>query len=113
MPARSPARWLAPVALVTCAVAVFAIVSSGPSDDAGTDGATTSERPASQRSTSSQRRRSSSRRSTRRRAYTVRAGDTLSAIAEKTDVPLSELQALNPDLDSQSLQTGQRVKLAP
>lgn len=113
MSARSPARWLAPVALVTCAVAVFAIVSSGTSEDAGTDGATTSERPASERSTSSQRRRSSSRRSTRRRTYTVKPGDTLSAIAEKTGVPLSELQALNPDLDSQSLQTGQKVKLAP
>lgn len=113
MPARSPARWLAPVALVTCAVAVFAIVTSGPSNEAGSDGATTSEQPASERSTTSQRRSSSSRRSSRRSTYTVKPGDTLSAIAEKTGVPLSELQALNPDLDSQSLQTGQKIKLAP
>jgi LysM repeat protein len=113
MPARSHARWLAPVALVACAVAVFAIVTSGPSGDGGSDRTSTSQRPASERTTSSQRRRSSSRRSSRRRAYTVKPGDTLSAIAEKTDVPLSELQALNPDLDSQSLQTGQKVKLAP
>ena len=43
----------------------------------------------------------------------VRAGDTLSGIAERTGVPLATLIRLNEGVDSQSLQTGQRLKLAP
>ena len=46
-------------------------------------------------------------------AYIVKSGDTLSSIAIKTGVSLARIQALNPKLDSQSLQTGQRVKLSP
>ena len=34
-------------------------------------------------------------------------------ISIKTGVSLARIQALNPKLDSQSLQTGQRVKLSP
>ncbi len=49
----------------------------------------------------------------RRRAYIVKSGDTLSSISIKTGVSLARIQALNPKLDSQSLQTGQRVKLSP
>ena len=48
-----------------------------------------------------------------RRRYTVRAGDTLTGIADRTGVPLGRLQQLNPKLDSDSLQTGQRIKLSP
>jgi LysM repeat protein len=43
----------------------------------------------------------------------VKSGDTLSSISIKTGVSLARIQALNPKLDSQSLQTGQRVKLSP
>jgi LysM repeat protein len=43
----------------------------------------------------------------------VRAGDTLSGIAERTGVPLATLIRLNEGVDSQTLQTGQRLKLAP
>ena len=109
MAARSPARWLAPLALVTAAVAVYAVVSTG----LGTDGAGTSEpartsgsrgRPASQTSDGDARRA---------RTYVVKPGDTLSGIAATTRVPLSTLTRLNEDLDSQSLQAGQRVKLRP
>jgi LysM repeat protein len=109
MAARSPARWLAPLALVTVAIAVYAVVSTGlDSDDAGTsEPARTSRsqgRPASQTSEGGARRP---------RTYVVRPGDTLSGIAATTGVPLSTLTRLNEDLDSQSLQAGQRVKLRP
>ncbi len=43
--------------------------------------------------------------------YTVVAGDTLSAIAQKTKVPESRLERLNPELDSESLNAGQVLKL--
>jgi LysM repeat protein len=43
--------------------------------------------------------------------YVARAGDTLSAIAAKTHVPLSRILALNPLVSPNSLQTGQRLRL--
>jgi len=50
---------------------------------------------------------------TSRRTYVVQDGDVLSAIAEKTGVPLERIEALNPDVDAQSLHAGQKLKLAP
>ena len=110
---RSPARWLAPIALVACAFAVYTVVNATllSSDDAGR-----TQSPASTTSGTSKNRTVSERsgqRSRRRRTYTVRSGDTLSSIALKTGVSLQRIQALNPNLDSQALQTGQRVKLSP
>jgi LysM repeat protein len=113
---RSPARWLAPIALVACAVVVYSVVNGTllssdetPSKSTGSKSSTTSKtRTVSQHSKSGKRSGGG-----RRRTYIVKAGDTLSAIAQKTGVSLERIQALNPKLDSQSLQTGQRVKLSP
>jgi LysM repeat protein len=108
MAARSPARWLAPLALVTVAVAVYAVVSTGVNQKSGG----TVEHPAS---TSGDRRAAppKERAARRARTYIVRPGDTLSAISARTGVPLSTLTRLNEGLDTQALQTGQRVKLRP
>ena len=46
-----------------------------------------------------------------RKTYVVKPGDTPSSIAEKTNVPLSTIQQLNPDLDDQTLSVGQKIKL--
>ena len=43
--------------------------------------------------------------------YTVKTGDNLGSIAEKTKVPIETLQELNPELDPQALVTGQKIKL--
>lgn len=48
-----------------------------------------------------------------RRSYMVEEGDTLSAIADKTGVPLDVIEELNPKIDAQSLRAGQRIKLRP
>ncbi len=45
------------------------------------------------------------------KSYTVKPGDVLSSIAEKTGVPLSEIERLNPNVDAQSLHAGQKIKL--
>lgn len=45
--------------------------------------------------------------------YTVVAGDTLSGIAEKTGVPESKLQRLNPELDAETVNAGQVLNLRP
>jgi LysM repeat protein len=110
----SPARWLAPIALVACAVAVYTVVNETllSSDEPA---AISSAGPSatSKTRTVSERSKATKRRSRRARTYIVKSGDTLSSIALKTGVSLTRIEALNPKLDSQSLQTGQRVKLSP
>jgi LysM repeat protein len=105
---RSPARWLAPVALVTCAVAVYAVVDNTLLKDDSTKGNETTQRstptkPTARKSTTTKHRRS----------YTVKSGDTLSAIAVKTGVALETIERLNPKLDADTLHAGQKVRLAP
>jgi LysM repeat protein len=109
MAARSPARWLAPLALVTVSIAVYGVVSSGlRSDDAGT-----SEPARTSRSQGRQASHTTEGGARRPRTYVVKPGDTLSGIAATTGVPLATLTRLNEDLDSQSLQAGQHIKLRP
>lgn len=45
--------------------------------------------------------------------YTVKPGDTLSSIADKTGVSMAKITSLNPSLATSpnNLQTGQRLKL--
>ena len=45
------------------------------------------------------------------KTYTVKSGDTLTAIAHKTGVPVAEILALNPEVDPQILIAGQTLKL--
>lgn len=92
---RPRSRLLAPLALVCVAAAAGMIVGSGA----------TSERkspPASK-----QKRASSAGRST----YVVREGDTLSSIALRQGITVSDLQDLNPETDSFTMQPGQRLRL--
>jgi LysM repeat protein len=109
MAGRSPARFLAPLALVAVVIALLMIVNSSR-NDAGTGdkpGRTNSQSTAtpSKGGKSSQRQRKGPRR------YTVKSGDTPSSIADKTGVPLEEILRLNPDLDPQTLSPGQRIRL--
>jgi LysM repeat protein len=115
-PRRSPARWLAPIALVACAFAVYTVVNAtllSSDEPAATSGASTSGTTSNSRTVSERSSTSKKRSTRRRRTYTVKAGDTLSSIAIKTGVSLERIEQLNPKLDSNSLQTGQRVKLSP
>lgn len=111
--ARSPLRFLAPVALLAFGVALLVIVSSTSGGDGGgspsaseqeksRDLGETSKRPKARRGGESQ---------LPTRAYTVRRGDTLGSISEKTGIPVEKLQELNPQIDPQQLVTGQKVKL--
>jgi len=107
MAGRSPARFLAPLALVTFVVALFAVVSStgGGEDGSGTPASNSSqpEATATPTATATPERR--------RRVYVVKPGDTPSGIAEKTGVSLEQLEEANPDLDPQLLAPGQRIRL--
>ena len=110
MAPRSPARFLAPLALVAFGIALFMIVTSSSTEpDSGNDGGgTTEEQPAA--SPGNGEEQDGGERKGRRR-YTVKPGDTPSSIAEKTGVPLEDILRLNPDLDPQTLSPGQRIKL--
>jgi LysM repeat protein len=103
---RSPARLLAPLALVLVTAAVIGVVAtSNRSDGNESEGARGGERTSVTRPNKAQRQRR------RRATYTVKTGDTLGAIAEKTGVTVERLQELNPRLDPQALVSGQKIKL--
>jgi LysM repeat protein len=51
------------------------------------------------------------RRAVDKGVWIVHAGDTLGAISLKTGIDEDTLQALNPDLDPQTLLEGQRIAL--
>jgi LysM repeat protein len=107
MAGRSPARFLAPLALVAFALALFVVVSSTTKDDAGTSGAKDAGQPAQTTSTPTGEKK----RRKEPRSYTVKSGDTPSGIAEKVNVPLDTILELNPDLDPQTLAPGTKIKL--
>ena len=102
--ARSPLRLLAPVALIVATLAFFVILT-GSGDDEGRSGSGT----AVQRTdTGGDRRDGGSQPET----YEVQSGDTLDAISAETGVSVERIQALNPDVDPQSLIAGQELKLS-
>jgi len=97
---------LAPLALVAFVIAFLVVLSnSGVSHDSGGGAAPPSTTP-----TGSSTTRTTSRFA-HRRTYTVRAGDTLGAIAIKTGVSVTNLEDPNPGLDPEGLVAGQKLKL--
>lgn len=100
---RSLARLIAPLALIACGLAVVLVVSGsrsggdGDGKDAAADGQRTTPTETAPRK--------------QRASYTVKTGDTLGAIAEKTGLTVERIQELNPELDPQALVSGQKIKL--
>jgi LysM repeat protein len=102
-------RWLAPVALITCAVAVYAVVDNTLlKDDSASSSNGSTQQTTSTKSTS----KKGAKTRKRRRAYVVKSGDTLSAISIKTGVSMTTIQRLNPKLQADTLHAGQRVRLS-
>lgn len=106
MAGRSPARFIAPLALVAFALALFIVVSSTTGDGGGESGAQETRAPAE-----ATPKPSAERKRKPRKTYTIKAGDTPSGIAVKVDVPLDQILELNPDLDPQTLTPGTKIKL--
>jgi LysM repeat protein len=109
MAGRSPARFLAPLALVAFTVALFVIVTSTSGDGEG--GAGTPASNTSQPEATATPAAEEGDQPRKRRVYVVKPGDTPSGIAEKTGVTLEQLEEANPDLDPQLLAPGQRIRL--
>jgi Tfp pilus assembly protein FimV len=98
---RSPARYLAPLALAASITATIVVIENGL-------GAPPARHPVARLIPRHAGHRSAARGP---RYYTVKLGDTLSAIALRTGVALATLQALNPNVSANSLQPGQRLRL--
>jgi LysM repeat protein len=105
MARRSPARFLAPLALVACGLALYMVVTSSSTEPDSSDAPNRATEAQPTATATGERRRRV------RRRYTVQAGDTPSSIAEKTGVPLEDILRLNPDLDPQTLSPGERIRL--
>jgi LysM repeat protein len=96
---KSPARLVAVIALIGAAVAIGAVVS-GATDE---DSASRTEYGKSEKAQKKPRTTAS--------FYVVENGDTLIAIAHKTRIPIGELEELNPEVDPQLLNAGEKLKL--
>jgi LysM repeat protein len=105
---RSPARFLAPIALVAFAVALYSVANDSRDSTGSNPGGASPTATSTSNSKSNSKKKSSSS-SKKRKSYTVKSGDTLSGIAEKTGVSLETLNELNPDADT--LSPGQKLRL--
>jgi LysM repeat protein len=105
MARRSPARLLAPLALVGFVVALLVVINGAGSDGSSKPSGSGSTATATATPTRKEKARK------QRKRYTVKPGDTPSGIAEKMGVPLSTILELNPDLDDQTLTVGDKIKL--
>ena len=114
MMSRRPSRWLAPLALLAALAAVWLVVSSytGDSDgDSGSSDSSQQERREARDENASGGTGTRTSANPKRKTYTVRPGDTLGLIAERTGVSVEELMELNPKLDPNSLNVGDKIKL--
>jgi LysM domain len=95
---RSRARYLAPIALAAVIAGAYVIVH-----------ASLANKPASH--AQARKRHRARGRYARVKFYVVQPGDSLTRIATKTGIAVTQLEAINPHVDPNSLQTGQRLRL--
>jgi hypothetical protein len=111
---RSPARLLAPIALVVFGIALtVTLVSAGEKDrsKSASEASREERRDLKTKRERRERRREERRERSSRSTYVVQTGDTLGGISDQTGVSVEKLQELNPTLDPQALVSGQRIKL--
>jgi len=100
-PKSQAARWLAPLALLVTTLFTVIILAGGGGSSSGNDDPTPAAVPTTNTAV----------KATGARYYTVRSGDTLTSISLDTGVSVVTLEQLNPGLDTQALQPGQRLRL--
>jgi hypothetical protein len=107
MAASKVVRWLAPLALAAVIAAVYLVVHKTltPKHKPPALPAHVAAQPGAKKSGSR------GAGSSRKRVYVVKPGDSLSAIAVKMKMSVAELENLNPKVNPNALQAGQRLKL--
>ena len=106
---RSLARIAAPIALVVVAIAILLVLASSGTE--GGDGADGGDKASETTESTSTEKAAKRKPAARKTTYTVKTGDTLGSIAEKTGLDVEDLQNINPELDPQALVSGQKIKL--
>lgn len=108
------ARYAAPFAFLLALTIAVLLIRSGLNGGGATTTATTARGPVTQPSTAETPPPGTTRLATTTLAgslYTVGSGDTFGSISAKTGVSISELERLNPNVSSNSLQVGQRLRV--
>jgi len=100
------ARILAPLALAVFALACVGVISNSGSSN---DSTVPTQKSAAGKAAGTAAGGTAA--ATTRKTYRVKAGDSFAAIAEKLNIDVNQLQALNPDVDPRALQPGQKLKL--
>jgi LysM repeat protein len=110
MAARSPARFLAPIALVAFAFALYTVVQNARDDGGASSSSNTPAQttPAKSRSAGHSSKKSKAHL---KKAHRVQPGETPSSIALKYGITVKQLERLNPDMDPQALTVGERLRL--
>jgi LysM repeat protein len=99
----NPARYLAPIALIAVIAGTYLVVEHGLNTKSKATHSTTS--------TSIPKLTRSQRRYVKKRFYRVQPGDSLSVVATKTGISVGTIEALNPNIDPNTLQPGQRIRI--
>ena len=96
---RKPVRYAAPVAFVVILFGVFLIVQHN-----------TTTHPAPKAAV---RHRAAHGKGqyANQKVYVVQSGDNLTSIAQKTGIPITTLESLNPDLVPNSVRIGEKIVL--
>jgi LysM repeat protein len=95
---RSPARYLAPIALAAVIAGTYLIVHAGLKKHATAQ-------------TQAPRRQRPRGKYARAKFYVVQPGDSLTSISRKTGISLATLESLNRNVDPNALQAAQRLRL--
>ena len=98
------ARFLALVALVAAVIAIIVVASNTNLHSNSNKGKNTANH-------AKHHKKQPKKPRTKAKTYEVQSGDTLTSIAQKTGVPVAEIQALNPEVDPQTLIAGEVLKL--
>ena len=107
---RSPARLLAPISLIAFVLVLFIVIASSDTEDSSDSGNKISRQQSQQVSTTGETT-TTPEPNVSGAFYTVKTGDTLAGIADQVGVPVTRLQELNPDLDPQTLVSGQKIRI--
>lgn len=91
------------VAVLALAATVVVLIVAIPSALNGSSDSSKHDKHGNQHTTKRHR--------TKAATYVVKSGDTLTAIAHQTGVPVAQILALNPEVDPQILIAGETLKL--